>query len=347
MDIVSQIALGASIGQISLGQKIGYKAALYGGALAILPDLDVLIPANTGIDKLILHRSWSHSLFFLTLLTPLLSFLIIKLRKDTKVSSLHWIITVWLCLITHPLLDAFTVYGTQLLWPFFDMSVVWGSLFIIDPLFTIPLLIGIGISLRKKYQHKIRFINTIALCVSCLYISWSIVAQHIIYTKVRDNFQKKNIHIENMLVSSSPFNTLLWRYIAVDKNNYYEGFYSLVDNNTEIKYTSYPHQKHLLNNLTDLYHVERLQWFTHGIYKVEWKSKIYNPHKDQIIQNPSLIVTDLRMGFSENYVFRFSIAEKNDDTTEIIKNYRLKREFNTKLIKKIFLRIFDSNISFK
>ena len=50
---------------------------------------------------------------------------------------------VWLCLVTHPLLDAFTVYGTQVLLPFSDYPVAWSTLFIIDPLYTLPLVVGV------------------------------------------------------------------------------------------------------------------------------------------------------------------------------------------------------------
>ena len=49
-----------------------------------------------------------------------------------------------LTLLAHPVLDAFTVYGTQLLLPFSDYPAGLGSIFIIDPLFTVPLLAGLA-----------------------------------------------------------------------------------------------------------------------------------------------------------------------------------------------------------
>ena len=48
-----------------------------------------------------------------------------------------------LALLTHPLLDAHTAYGTQLLWPLEPPPVMWATLFIIDPLFTLPLLVAV------------------------------------------------------------------------------------------------------------------------------------------------------------------------------------------------------------
>src|SRR5678816_1952708 len=44
--------------------------------------------------------------------------------------------------MAHPLIDAFTVYGTQLFWPLPMRPLMWSSLFIIDPLFTLPWLLA-------------------------------------------------------------------------------------------------------------------------------------------------------------------------------------------------------------
>ena len=57
-----------------------------------------------------------------------------------------WFWAIPLALVTHPLLDAFTVYGTQLLWPLPMRPVMWSSVFIIDPLYTFSLLIACGVA---------------------------------------------------------------------------------------------------------------------------------------------------------------------------------------------------------
>ena len=44
---------------------------------------------------------------------------------------------------THVLLDCFTVYGTQALWPLPLPPVGWATIFIIDPLYTLPLAGGV------------------------------------------------------------------------------------------------------------------------------------------------------------------------------------------------------------
>jgi inner membrane protein len=52
------------------------------------------------------------------------------------------VLGIQLALVTHPLLDAFTVYGTQLWWPLMPPPTMWSSVFIIDPLYTIWLLVA-------------------------------------------------------------------------------------------------------------------------------------------------------------------------------------------------------------
>ncbi|NBW94975.1 MAG: metal-dependent hydrolase, partial [Bacteroidetes bacterium] len=42
MDSLTQIALGAAVGEATVGRKAGKKGALWGAALGTLPDLDVV-----------------------------------------------------------------------------------------------------------------------------------------------------------------------------------------------------------------------------------------------------------------------------------------------------------------
>src|SRR5512145_3083609 len=148
MDSLTQMALGAAVGTAVLGRKAGPRAALWGALCGTLPDLDVLVPYGDPVRDFTFHRAESHSLFWLSVVTPALAWMIARVHRerDAKVGVLfrHWCLLVWLALITHALLDAFTVYGTQMLLPFSDYPVGLGSVFIIDPLVTVPLLAGLA-----------------------------------------------------------------------------------------------------------------------------------------------------------------------------------------------------------
>lgn len=135
MDSVSQFALGACVGVAVLGRKVGpARAAITGGILGTLPDLDVYLAPEDPINSFVQHRGWTHSLFVHAALTPLLGEAVRYLFKPLRgARAVAWA-AVFLCLTTHALLDAVTIYGTRLFWPFWTEPVAAGSIFIIDPL---------------------------------------------------------------------------------------------------------------------------------------------------------------------------------------------------------------------
>ena len=143
MDTVTQIALGAAVGEATLGREIGRRAMLWGGICGLFPDLDVLVPLGDAVKNFTYHRGPSHSLFVLAALTPLFVYVILKLHPRTTQYRIKWYALVYLAFATHVLLDCLTVYGTQILWPLNTPPVMWSTIFIIDPAYSIPLLFGV------------------------------------------------------------------------------------------------------------------------------------------------------------------------------------------------------------
>jgi len=78
MDSVSQFALGAAIGEATLGGRLGRKAMLLGGLLGTLPDLDVLVRYSDAVESFTYHRSWSHSLIVLSLISVPIAWLLMR-----------------------------------------------------------------------------------------------------------------------------------------------------------------------------------------------------------------------------------------------------------------------------
>jgi inner membrane protein len=65
MDSITQITLGAAVGELVLGRKVGNRAMMWGAIGGTIPDLDVL--ANFFLDPvhaLAFHRGITHSIFF-------------------------------------------------------------------------------------------------------------------------------------------------------------------------------------------------------------------------------------------------------------------------------------------
>ncbi|MCW8945478.1 MAG: metal-dependent hydrolase [Sedimenticola sp.] len=296
MDSVTQIALGAAVGHAVLGHRVGYRAALWGALCGTLPDLDVFISMGGPVADFTYHRSFSHSLIVLTLITPIIAWLISKLHPATVQHKKGWHWLVFLSLTTHPLLDSFTIYGTQLFWPILETPVGFGSIFIIDPLYTLPLLMGVitALTLKRKPVLAQRF-NRAGLVISTLYLGWSLTMQFQVKRIAEESLASTDSPTSSLLVTPAPFNTLLWRIVAMDKTGYHEGYYSLLDKEPKITFTHYSSDNHLLDDLQQHWPVKRLTWFTKGFYKVE--------HLDGAIA-----MTDLRMGAEPDYVFRFKVG---------------------------------------
>ena len=327
MDSITQIALGAAMGQAVLGPKVGYRAALWGGVVATIPDLDVLIPMGGAVADFTYHRSFSHSLIVLSLLTPLLAWVINRCHNQYEGLSRRWLLLVWLALITHPVLDSFTIYGTQLFWPLPIEPVGFGSIFIIDPLYTLPLLIGVGFALVTNQADLGIRINRIGIAISTLYLAWGLTAQAWVSGIVEDNITRSGQH-DDVLVTSGPFNSLLWRVVVMEGDHYREGFYSLLDPDRDIHFQTYPNQARLLNQLENHWPVERLQWFSKGFLRVERS-------------NNELLVSDLRMGTEPSYVFTFKVADIVSGILVPAKDEHIGQQLNQQQIGELLHRIIN------
>ncbi len=180
--------------------KVGRKAALWGAVIGTLPDLDVFIPMGNAIRDFTYHRAESHAFFYMALATPLIVWLITKIHPTTKSHKIRWLFAVFLVFVTHALLDSFNVYGTQLLLPFTNHPFGWGTIFVIDPLYTIPLLIGISsfFFLQKKPRLALR-INLTGLIVSSLYLIWSLGAQQYVYSVAEKSLAAQSIKTSKTL----------------------------------------------------------------------------------------------------------------------------------------------------
>ncbi len=144
MDPLSQAALGASLSQSFATDRKKQVSAMVIGALAgMAPDLDIFI--NSDNDPLLFleyHRQFTHSLIFIPFGALLCAFVFYPFAKK-KLSFAQIYLFSFLGYATHGLLDACTSYGTQLFWPFSNVRIAWSVVSIIDPLFTVPLIIFI------------------------------------------------------------------------------------------------------------------------------------------------------------------------------------------------------------
>jgi inner membrane protein len=304
VDSISQIALGAAVSVAAMGRRTAvWKAALWGGIAGTLPDLDVLIDHGDALRNMTMHRGNSHALFWLTLAAPVLAALPALLHRERALFA-RWCLAIWLALFTHPLLDAMTVYGTQLLRPFTAHPFGVGSVFIIDPLYTLPLLAGVVAALARRDGRGLRW-NRAGLVLSTAYLAWSVAAQWHVRSVAQEALAEQGVRDVQLLVTPTPFNTVLWRVVAMRPDgSYEEGFRSLLDDH-RMRFRRIPAAPTLRQELSGVEGVQRLARFTQGFYKVH-------------ARDGHAWVTDLRMGQEPHYTFSFLVARRGSNGWEAV-----------------------------
>ena len=300
MDSLSQIALGAAVGVAVMGRRTAlWKSALWGGVCGTLPDLDALIDHDDAVLNMTRHRAESHALAWLTLASPAIAWVVARAAGEPGLAR-RWWLAVWAVLVTHPLLDAMTVYGTQLALPFSDYPYGVASLFIVDPLYTLPLLAGIGVALRGG-PNALRW-NAIGLALSTAYVGWSVLAQQHVSEVARESLAMRDGAVARdtrILVTPTAFNTLLWRVVVMHDDRYEEGFRSLLDRTPTMRFDAFPNGRALYETVRTIPSVERMARFTHGFFRVAEA-------------DGRLVLTDLRMGQEPWYAFSFVVAARGN-----------------------------------
>ena len=304
MDSLSQIVLGGAIAAAITPAAHRRAALLAGAALATLPDLDgALIWAFTDnpVSLMTIHRSFSHSLFVLPLLGTLIWWLFRRYGKGRVAAApTRWWWAIVLALVTHPLLDAFTVYGTQLWWPLAPPPTMWSSVFIIDPLYTVWLLLGCTVAWFARARPLAQRALVLGLVLSTGYLGWSLLAKTQVDRAADQALARMGLADAPRFSVPMPFNTVLWRVVAMTPQGYVVGDRSLWADHGPMQFSGHPSNVQALRQAADLPAVARLAWFNHGFMRAQ-------------VQDGELVLSDLRMGLEPDYNFNFAVAAADGD----------------------------------
>ncbi len=300
MDSVTQLALGSAIGYAVAGRRHGWKAVAAGAVCGSLPDLDVLISYGDPIADYAEHRGFSHSLFWLTLAAPVVAPILARILRTPV--DLRWMLGMWLVLATHPILDAFTIYGTRLWLPFSSEPVLWATMFIIDPLYTLPLLISLVIALRRHGFGATGIHSRAplwALAISSAYLLWSVAAKAVVDSHVQGSLARQGLSYTRYITTPIFFNTLFWRAVVMTPDGYYEGYtWVFAGDGMQWRYRS--SRSDLIAELEASKGFRQLRWFSRGFYRVR-------------VQGESVLVSDLRMGAGDTLIFQFIVGDIGPD----------------------------------
>ncbi|SCA56139.1 Predicted membrane-bound metal-dependent hydrolase family protein [Candidatus Terasakiella magnetica] len=292
MDPLSQGVVGAILPQSTHKRSLFLWAGLFGMIGGMVPDLDTFIRSNA--DPLIYleyHRQFTHSLVFIPfggLICAGLLHIIIGRRK-----SLPFKMTYLFCTLgyaTHGLLDAMTSYGTQLLWPFSDARIAWSYISIVDPLFTLPILI---LGLLCIFKNKALYAR-IALCWGMFYLSLGALQNSRAHEAGLDLAAERGHAIEEISVKPSFGNLLVWKTVYQHNNKFYvdavrTGWELEVFKGTSMEALNIERDFPWLDkNTQQAKDIERFRWFSNGYLA-----------KDPEVENR---IIDLRYSFVPNQI---------------------------------------------
>ena len=305
MDSLTQIVLGAAVGEAVLGKKVGNKAMLYGAIAGTIPDLDTIwgkfLDPLTAIE---IHRGISHSIIFSVVMAPILGWLVAQLHKKAQAGWKDWSWLFFWGLVTHPLLDAHTTWGTQLFWPL-DLRLAYQNIFVIDPLYTLPFLIFLILAIRlPKASKKRRKWNNLGLIISSAYMVMTLVLKGISYQKFTEALDREKIEYTQIDTRPAAFNTILWHTNIDVGDAYLLGDYSFFDSQP-ISFKYVPKDRQLLGDFRNSETIERLDKISNGWYAIEKR-------------DGELYYNDLRFGVYDldakdlRFVFSYQLIPEGD-----------------------------------
>jgi inner membrane protein len=274
VDSITQIALGAAVGEATLGRKVGNKAAAWGAALGTLPDLDVLAyPFLSEAGELLFHRGPTHAILFSFVAGPAFGWLLARIHRRDGASATRWSMLAFAAFLTHTLLDSFTAYGTQLLLPFSRDPVAFNTISIIDPLYTVPLLVGIvGAMLLRRDRTARSIFNYFGLASSTLYLVLTVATKLHVVDVARDNLSSQGLSYDRLEVMPSLFNNILWVTLAADADTVWAGTHSLLDEENEMSFQAIPKREYLLPADARQGVTSVLFWFSRELFSITEES---------------------------------------------------------------------------
>lgn len=296
MDSLTQIVLGAAVGEAVLGKHIGNKAMLYGAIAGTIPDLDVFTSHFTNTaTALSIHRGITHSLLFAIIFGPLCGIIVSHFENYKHI--VKWSLLFFLGFLTHALLDIHTTWGTQFFWPL-PYKIALQTIFVIDPLYTLPFLICLLLAMfQNRTSKKRRFYTTLGLSLSSAYLILTYGLKWLAFQQFEQALQMQNITYLQLDTRPAPLNTILWNANVETEDAYLLGQYSFFDTQP-ITFNRFPKNHHLIKAYLNDKSVQNMINITNGWYTITK-------------ENGSLYFNDLRFGLydmsenSTNFVFKY------------------------------------------
>ena len=268
MDPITQGIVGASASKAFSKNNKLVLIGLIGFLSALTPDLDIFF--RSSVDPLLFfeyHRQFTHSLIFIPvggLICSLIFFYTIPKKFGLSFKEIYFFATIGYG--THGLVDALTSYGTQLFWPFTDQRISFNLISVIDPLFTVPIIFLLIISIFKKNK----FFVLLAIVWIFLYLLLSSIQKNRATDLILEKINQRGHQSNNLLVKPSFANIIIWKTIYEHNGLYYidavklTTTYRFFDGSSIEKLNLSKSFSWLDKNSQQARDVERFSWFADG-----------------------------------------------------------------------------------
>ena len=296
-----------------LGKKIGNRALLFGAIGGTIPDLDVFVGKllfNNEIDAMAFHRGFMHSFLFAILAAIGFGMLVFwvynKGKRYGMTTQKEWMWLFFASIFTHPILDSFTAYGTQLFAPFSNYRVAFNNIAVADPLYTLPFLIALIIMMCfRRTSSKRRLFLQIGLGISSLYMLSTLVNKHHVNGVYKQALAEQKFDYIRFQTQPTILNNILWYGIAETSDAYYVGFYSILDTEATInKWHKLPKNHELIEGIPK--DLETLAWFSDGYYNLSETASL-DTYLFKDLRYPLMDEND-----PNSSIFKFTITKTND-----------------------------------
>ena len=309
MDSLTQAALGAVMGELVLGRKTGWRGAAWGAFFGTLPDLDVIaLPFLSAADGIHWHRGLSHSILIMILASLVLARPLANGLRSYSVTPREAGWMVFWAWSTHVLIDCFTTYGTQIFEPFSDYRFAMNIIFIVDPLFTIPLLVGLWLALRIHHDEERRKkVMCKALGLSSIYVLFSASMQTWARNEIQSHLDDDIPNGTLVAVAPSSFNTILWRGLIETQDGYFLSYWSPFDEGSAT-YKFIEKKRELMTEFEGTPELDALKWFSRG----HWVARPGEDGAVKLIDMRFAEIRDPKSGMLQQ-IFQWPMTRDEDD----------------------------------
>jgi inner membrane protein len=310
MESITHIVLGATLGEVMAGKKMGKKAMLLGAIAQSLPDFDFIAGLwMSPADYFLAHRGLTHSFLFIALAALLLALSANSFYKN-EMPYKQWSLFFFAQMLTHILLDSLNAYGIAWLEPFSHQRFSFDVLFVADPFYTVwPLASCVALLILKTSSPSRMKWAITALVLSSFYILYAVSNKMKVNETVKKSLVENGIEAKEFLTTPTPLNTWLWYTVVPSSEEsakgYWIGYHSVFDSNPSIQYQYFLRNDSLLSSVSNREDAELLKRLSRNYYVIGKKGD-------------SLVFSNLRFGqmngwddLQSPFVFQYYLDREN------------------------------------